>query len=274
MKVVGVKFRDQGRICDYDSTGFTLKERDIVVVETERGAELAFVSRMPLERDPKYYTKPLRKVLRLADQQDMEQGQRNLIREREAKKICLAKIQEHKLPMKLIGVEAFLDGSKIIFYFVSEGRIDFRALVKDLAGAFKTRIEMRQVGVRNEAKMIGGLGTCGREFCCSSFLKEFVPVSVKMAKEQNLALNPQKISGACGRLMCCLAYEVDTYVELKKDLPKVGKRVVTPKGPGKVTQQNIINQKLKVALDDGEEVEVGFDEIREESFFDRVRKGK
>jgi cell fate regulator YaaT (PSP1 superfamily) len=274
MKVVGVKFRDQGRICDYDSTGFTLKERDIVVVETERGAELAFVSRMPLERDPKYYTKPLRKVMRLADQQDMEQGQRNLIREREAKKVCLAKIQEHKLPMKLIGVEAFLDGSKIIFYFVSEGRIDFRALVKDLAGAFKTRIEMRQVGVRNEAKMIGGLGTCGREFCCSSFLKEFVPVSVKMAKEQNLALNPQKISGACGRLMCCLAYEVDTYSALKKDLPKVGKRVVTPKGPGKVTQQNIINQKLKVALDDGEEVEVGFDEIREESFFDRVRKGK
>jgi cell fate regulator YaaT (PSP1 superfamily) len=274
MKVVGVKFRDQGRICDYDSTGFTLKERDIVVVETERGAELAFVSRMPLERDPKYYTKPLRKVLRLADQQDMEQGQRNLIREREAKKVCLAKIQEHKLPMKLIGVEAFLDGSKIIFYFVSEGRIDFRALVKDLAGAFKTRIEMRQVGVRNEAKMIGGLGTCGREFCCSSFLKEFEPVSVKMAKEQNLALNPQKISGACGRLMCCLAYEVGTYSELKKDLPKVGKRVVTPKGPGKVIQQNIINQKLKVALDNGEELEVGFDEIREESFFERVRKGK
>ena len=169
MKVGGVKFRDHGRVYDYDATGITLKERDIVVVETERGAELAFVSRMPLERDPKYYTKPLRKVMRLADQQDMEQGQRNLIREREAKKVCLAKIQEHKLPMKLIGVEAFLDGSKIIFYFVSEGRIDFRALVKDLAGAFKTRIEMRQVGVRNETKMIGGLGTCGREFCCSSF---------------------------------------------------------------------------------------------------------
>jgi cell fate regulator YaaT (PSP1 superfamily) len=274
MKVVGVKFRDQGRICDYDSTGFTLKERDIVMVETERGAELGFVARTPLERDSKHYTKPLGKVLRLADQQDMEQGQRNLIREREARKVCLAKIQEHKLPMKLIGVEAFLDGSKILFYFVSEGRVDFRALVKDLAGAFKTRIEMRQVGVRNEAKMIGGLGTCGREFCCCSFLKEFEPVSVKMAKEQNLALNPQKISGACGRLMCCLAYEVGTYSELKRDLPKVGKRVVTPKGPGKVTQQNIINRKLKVALDTGEEAEVGFDEIREESFFDRVRKGK
>jgi cell fate regulator YaaT (PSP1 superfamily) len=274
MKVVGVKFRDQGRIYDYDSTGFTLKERDIVVVESERGPELAFVARTPLERDHKHYTKPLRKVTRFADQQDMEQGQRNLIREREAKKVCLAKIQEHKLPMKLIGVEAFLDGSKILFYFVSEGRVDFRALVKDLAGAFKTRIEMRQVGVRNEAKMIGGLGTCGREFCCCSFLKEFEPVSVKMAKEQNLALNPQKISGACGRLMCCLAYEVGTYAALKKDMPKVGKRVVTPKGPGKVTQQNIINQKVKVALDNGEELEVGFDEIREESFFDRVRKGK
>ena len=274
MKVVGIKFRDQGRICDYDSTGFTLKERDIVMVDSERGPELAFVARMPLERDPKYYTKPLRKVIRLADQQDMEQGQRNLIREREARKICLAKIQEHKLPMKLIGVEAFMDGSKIIFYFVSEGRVDFRALVKDLAGAFKTRIEMRQVGVRNEAKMIGGLGTCGREFCCCSFLKEFEPVSVKMAKEQNLALNPQKISGACGRLMCCLAYEVGTYTELKKDLPKVGKRVVTPEGAGKVIQLNIINQKVRVALDDGKETEVGLEEIKEESFFDRYRKGK
>jgi cell fate regulator YaaT (PSP1 superfamily) len=274
MKVVGVKFRDHGRIYDYDSTGFTLKERDIVVVDTERGPEIGFVARMPLERDPKYFTKTLKKVLRLADQQDMEQGRHNLFREREAKKVCLDKIQEHKLPMKLIGVESFLDGSKIIFYFVSEGRVDFRALVKDLASAFKTRIEMRQVGVRNEAKMIGGLGTCGREFCCCSFLKEFEPVSVKMAKEQNLALNPQKISGACGRLMCCLAYEVDTYSELKKDLPKVGKRVITPQGPGKVMQQSIINQKLKVTLDDGKEVEVGFDEIREESFFDRVRKGK
>jgi cell fate regulator YaaT (PSP1 superfamily) len=274
MKVVGVKFRDLGRIYDYDSTGFILRERDIVVVDTDRGPEIGFVARMPLERDPKYFTKTLRKVLRLADQQDMEQGQHNLFREREAKKVCLAKIQEHKLPMKLIGVESFLDGSKIIFYFVSDGRVDFRALVKDLAGAFKTRIEMRQVGVRNEAKMIGGLGTCGREFCCCSFLKEFEPVSVKMAKEQNLALNPQKISGACGRLMCCLAYEVDTYSELKKDLPKVGKRVITPQGPGKIIQQSIINQKLKVTLDDGKEVEVGFDEIREESFFDRVRKGK
>jgi cell fate regulator YaaT (PSP1 superfamily) len=274
MKVVGVKFRDHGRIYDYDSTGFTLKERDIVVVDTDRGPEIGFVGRTPLERDPKYFTKTLKKVIRLADQQDMEQGRHNLIREREAKKVCLAKIREHKLSMKLIGVESFLDGSKIIFYFVSEGRVDFRALVKDLAGAFKTRIEMRQVGVRNEAKMIGGLGTCGREFCCCSFLKEFEPVSVKMAKEQNLALNPQKISGACGRLMCCLAYEVDTYSELKKDLPKVGKRVITPQGPGKVMQQSIINQKLKVTLDDGKEVEVGFDEIREESFFDRVRKGK
>jgi len=274
MKVVGVKFRDHGRIYDYDSTGFTLKERDIVVVDSDRGPEIGFVARMPLERDPKYFTKTLKKVIRLADQQDMEQGRRNLIREREAKKVCLAKIREHKLSMKLIGVESFLDGSKIIFYFVSEGRVDFRALVKDLAGAFKTRIEMRQVGVRNEAKMIGGLGTCGREFCCCAFLKEFEPVSVKMAKEQNLALNPQKISGACGRLMCCLAYEADTYSELRKDLPKVGKRVITPQGPGKVMQQSIISQKLKVILDDGKEVEVGFDEIREESFFARVTKGK
>jgi cell fate regulator YaaT (PSP1 superfamily) len=274
MKVVGVKFRDQGRIYDYDSSAFVLKERDIVMVETEHGPELGFVSRMPLERDPAFFTKLLKKVLRLASETDMEQGRRNLAREREAKKLCLVKIQEHKLPMKLIEVESFLEGSKIIFYFVSEGRVDFRALVKDLAGVFKTRIEMRQVGVRNEAKMIGGLGTCGREFCCCSFLQEFEPVSVKMAKEQNLALNPQKISGACGRLMCCLAYEMDTYTELKKDRPKVGKRVVTPKGPGKVAQLNVINQKVRIALDGGEEEEFGLDEIREESFFDKYRKGK
>jgi cell fate regulator YaaT (PSP1 superfamily) len=274
MKVVGVKFRDHGRIYDYDSTSFTLKEKDIVIVETEHGLELGFVSRMPMERDPARFSKPLRKVIRLADEGDMEQGQRNLFQEREAKRLCQAKIKEQNLPMKLIGVESFLDGSKIIFYFVSESRVDFRALVKELASAFKTRIEMRQVGVRNEAKMIGGLGNCGREFCCCAFLKDFEPVSVKMAKEQNLALNPQKISGACGRLMCCLAYEIDTYTELRKDMPKVGKRVITPQGPGKVTQQNIIHQKLRVALDGGEEEEFGMGEIHEESFFEKYRKGK
>ncbi len=204
----------------------------------------------------------------------MERGQRNLYREREAKRLCLTKIEEYKLPMKLIGVDSFLDGSKIVFYFVSEGRVDFRSLVKDLAGVFKTRIEMRQVGVRNEAKMIGGLGTCGRELCCCTFMREFEPVSVKMAKEQNLALNPQKISGACGRLMCCLAFEIDTYAEMKKDLPKIGKRVVTPQGPGKVIQQNVLYRKIRVALDEGKEMEFDSNEIREESFFDRYRKRK
>jgi len=274
MKVVGVKFRDHGRIYDYDSTEFSLKERDIVMVEADCGPELGFVARMPMERDPAYFTKLLKKIIRLADEKDMERGRRNLYQEREAKRICLSKIQEHNLSMKLIGVESFFDGSKILFYFVSEGRVDFRALVKDLASAFKTRIEMRQVGVRNEAKMIGGIGNCGREFCCCSFLKDFEPVSVKMAKEQNLALNPQKISGACGRLMCCLAYEIDTYTELKKDLPKVGKRVVTPQGPGKVVQQNVIYRKVRVALEDGKEIEAGLEEIREESFFEKYRKGK
>jgi len=274
MKVVGVKFRDHGKIYDYDSTSFTLRERDIVMVETERGPELGFVARTPLERESAYLSKTLKKVIRLADESDMERGQRNLFLEREAKRLCLSKIQEYNLPMKLIGVDSFFDGSKIIFFFVSEGRIDFRALVKDLAGAFKTRIEMRQVGVRNEAKMIGGLGTCGREFCCCTFLKEFEPVSVKMAKEQNLALNPQKISGACGRLMCCLAYEIDTYTEMKKDLPKIGKRVITPQGAGKVFQQNILSQKVRVILDDNKEVDVDLDEVRGESFFDKYRPGK
>jgi cell fate regulator YaaT (PSP1 superfamily) len=273
MKVVGVKFRDHGKIYDFNATGFDLKERNIVMVETERGPDLGFVARMPLERDPSRFPKPLKKIIRLADEKDMEEGQRNLYREREAKRLCLAKIQEHNLPMKLIGVDSFLDGSKIIFYFFSEGRVDFRGLVKDLAGTFKTRIEMRQVGVRNEAKMIGGLGSCGREFCCCAFLRDFEPVSVKMAKEQNLALNPQKISGACGRLMCCLAYEMGTYSEMKKELPKVGKTVVTASGPGKVIQQNIINQKIRVALEDGREIEVDPKETREETYFEKLRKG-
>ena len=274
MKVVGIKFRDRGRIFDYDATGYTLGEKEIVMAETDRGPELGYVARTPLERDAASFPKPLKKILRLGDENDMERGRRTLYQERESKKVCLAKIKEYNLPMKLIDVDAFFDGSKIIFYFVSEGRVDFRTLVKDLAGAFKTRIEMRQVGVRNEAKMIGGLGNCGREFCCCAFLKEFEPVSVKMAKEQNLALNPQKISGACGRLMCCLAYEYQTYAELKKDLPKVGKKVVTPKGTGKVIQQNVINRTLRVALDEGEEIEVAVADAREESFFDKVRKGK
>lgn len=274
MKVVGVRFRDHGRIYDCDSTGITLTERDIVVVETERGPEIGFVACLSMERDPAHFPKPARKIIRLADENDMEQGRQNLYREREAKRLCLNKIQEYNLPMKLIEVDSFWDGSKIVFYFVSEGRVDFRALVKDLAGAFKTRIEMRQIGVRNETKMLGGLGNCGREFCCCSFLKEFEPVSVKMAKEQNLALNPQKISGACGRLMCCLAYEFDTYMELKKGLPKLGKTVVTPQGTGKVIQQKIIERRILVALEDGREVEAGLDEIREESFFEKYRKGK
>ncbi len=274
MKVVGVKFRDHGRIFDYDATDIPIKERDIIMVETDRGPELGFVSRLPLERDPAFFPNPLKKVIRLADTNDMEAGRRNLHREREARKLCLAKIQEYHLPMKLIEVDSFLDGSKIIFYFVSEGRVDFRELVKDLAGAFKTRIEMRQVGVRNEARMIGGLGTCGREFCCCAILKEFEPVSVKMAKEQNLALNPQKISGACGRLMCCLAYEIAIYAEMKKELPKIGKKVVTPQGTGKVIQQNVIHQKVRVVLEEGKEMEFGVDEIREESFLEKIIKGK
>lgn len=274
MKVVGIKFRDHGRIYDYDATGFSLKERDIVMVETERGPELGYVARPPLERDPAQFPKPFKKVIRLADEYDMERGRENLLREREAKKFCLAKIEEYKLPMKLIGVDSFFDGSKIIFYFVADGRIDFRALVKDLAGAFKTRIEMRQVGVRNEAKMIGGIGTCGREFCCQTIIQEFAPVSIKMAKEQNLALNPQKISGVCGRLMCCLAYEFETYTELKKNFPKVGKRVITPQGGGKLVQQNVLTQTVRVALEDGQEREFRLEEIREETFFEKYRKGK
>ncbi|MBI4496151.1 MAG: stage 0 sporulation family protein [Deltaproteobacteria bacterium] len=274
MKVVGIKFRDHGRVHDFDAGPLALKEREIVMVETARGPELGFVVRPPLERDPAHFPLGLRRVIRLADEKDMERGRRNLYLEREAKRLCLAKIQEHQLLMKLIEVDAFFDGSKILFYFVADGRVDFRALVKDLAAAFKTRIEMRQVGVRNEAKMIGGLGSCGREFCCCLFLKDFEPVSVKMAKEQNLALNPQKISGACGRLMCCLAYEFEAYQEMKKDMPKIGKRVATAQGPGKIVQQNIMQRRVRVALEEGKEVELGLEEIREETFLEKVRRGK
>jgi cell fate regulator YaaT (PSP1 superfamily) len=209
------------------------------------------------KRDPNFPKDQLKEVFRLANDNDRQQYQDCLTRETEAHGFCQECIEERALPMTLVDVESFFDGSKIIFYFYADGRVDFRELVKDLVKELHTRVELRQIGVRNKAKMIGGVGPCGRELCCATFLKEFHSVSVKMAKEQNLSLNPTKISGVCGRLMCCLKYEYADYIEMKKGMPKVGKRIITPEGEGKVVRQNVMEKKVVVALSDGREVEFG-----------------
>jgi len=233
-----------------------------VLVETGKGVCLGRVAIEPREKEKKSLLKTLKRVTRKATEQDLIQDQSNRALEREGFLFCLERIKARNLNMKLVRVEFFFDRSKAIFYFTSEKRVDFRELVKDLAGRFRTRIEMRQIGVRDEAKMTGGVGPCGREFCCARFLNSFDLVSVKMAKEQNLALNPTKISGACGRLMCCLAYEYHSYCELKKGLPKTGKRVTTSHGEGKVIRQNIMNRTLTVELESGAEVTVACEDIR------------
>ncbi|MBI5560698.1 MAG: stage 0 sporulation family protein [Deltaproteobacteria bacterium] len=208
--VAGVRFKRAGRVYRFDANGLNLKSGDTVVVEVEKGIGMGRVVWGPFEVDEKTLEHPLKKVVRLADRVDMEREQHNKEREKEAFNVCRDKIERYNLPMKLVNVEYLFDSSKVIFYFTSENRVDFRELVKDLAGCFYTRIEMRQIGVRDEAKMLGGFGPCGRQLCCAGFLTDFEPVTVKMAKEQNLSLNPVKISGLCGRLMCCLSYEVDS----------------------------------------------------------------
>ncbi len=230
-----------------------IKKGNNVIVETSRGTEYGEViqtSHAIMESD---VAAPLRKVLRIATVEDDNTVEQNREKERQALEICQKKITDHGLDMKFIDVEYTFDGSKILFYFTADGRVDFRELVKDLASVFKTRIELRQVGVRDEAKMLGGLGICGRPFCCSSFLSDFHPVSIKMAKEQNLSLNPTKISGTCGRLMCCLKYEQDAYEELNRTTPRVDSFVETPQGPGTVVEVNLLTGKLKVRLDDPSE---------------------
>lgn len=226
VKIAGVRFKKACKVYDFDSNGLELAAGDMVIVEVERGLGLGTVVYAPREVDPATLTRQLKKVVRKADAVDIERHGFNAGREAEAFKICREKILQYRLPMKLIRVEYLFDSSKAIFYFTSDTRVDFRELVKDLAAGFHTRIEMRQVGVRDEAKMLGGLGPCGRELCCSGFLSDFEPVTIKMAKEQNLALNPVKISGICGRLMCCLSYEHEMYKEEK------GQRPVKPEGGG------------------------------------------
>ena len=257
--VVEVQILKYGRVQCFDVNRLTLQKGERVLVESEQGLSFGMVCTDP--RPASGSQKPARKVIRVANDHDVDRFGRNAELEKEVYGFCYTKIKERALPMCLVSVECLFDEHKIMVYFTAEGRVDFRELVKDLVQKFRTRIEMRQIGVRHQAKMVGGLGTCGRHLCCTSFLGGFAPVSIKMAKEQNLSLNPTKISGMCGRLMCCLAYEFDHYEKAKKDLPKVGKKVNTTHGLAKVIRQNIFREKLTVLLESGEEKEISYEEI-------------
>lgn len=246
--VVGVRFKKAGKVYYFDPGEHILAMGDGVIVETARGLEYGQVVAGPLAVDEDEVVAPLKKVFRKAAKQDIEQLTANKEKESQAYQICVEKIAAHNLPMKLVGVEQTFDCNKIIFYFTADGRVDFRELVKDLASVFRTRIELRQIGVRDEAKMVGGLGCCGRVLCCSSWLSDFASVSIRMAKEQNLSLNPTKISGICGRLMCCLKYESDTYENAREDYPEVGAWVITPDGEGRVMSLNIFKKCLCIEL--------------------------
>ncbi len=248
-EVVGVRFKEVGKIYYFDPDGHTLKKGDYVIVETARGIECGEVAMDNRDVSDDEIVKPLKKLLRIATQEDLDKVKENKEKEKKAFEICEKKIAKHKIDMKLVDIEYTFDNSKILFYFTADGRVDFRELVKDLASVFHTRIELRQIGVRDESKMLGGLGICGRPFCCGSFLGDFQPVTVKMAKEQGLSLNPTKISGTCGRLMCCLKYEQDAYEHLLKITPKLGAIVDCPDGRGRVVDVNLLRGNLKIQLD-------------------------
>lgn len=250
-RIVAVSFQSAGKLFDFDARDLELENRDLVIVETERGKALGTIIGPVREDNPENCQAKLKGVLRKANEHDIEMADKNAAREEEALRFCKKRVKERTMEMKLVRAEYLFDGSKIVFYFTADGRIDFRELVRDLAQHFRTRIEMRQIGVRDEAKMVGGLGCCGRELCCCSYLRSFAPVSVKMAKTQGLALNPSKISGQCGRLLCCLGYEYDTYNELRKNLPKVGKKLNLPGGPADVVALNILAQKVTLVDKDG-----------------------
>lgn len=257
IKVIGVRFRTAGKIYYFDPGKLEIKKDDHVIVETARGIEYGTVVGAPREVENDKVVQPLKAVLRVATAKDDEQEANNKKKEKDAFQICLDKIRKHELPMKLIDAEYTFDNNKVLFYFTADGRIDFRELVKDLASVFKTRIELRQIGVRDETKIVGGIGICGRPLCCHTHLSEFVPVSIKMAKEQNLSLNPTKISGVCGRLMCCLNHEEETYEELNRKLPNVGDFVTTSDGlKGEVQSVNVLRQLVKVIVDVDDEKEI------------------
>ncbi|MEJ2170194.1 MAG: stage 0 sporulation family protein [Desulfobacterales bacterium] len=260
-KKVGIRFKSTGKVYDFDCGAFVLKPGDRVIVETEQGLGLGTVSVPPVEYEAHASDRPLKKIYRLAQEKDFEQLAKNLADEKTAHSFCIQCIKQLGLKMNLFSVEKAFDGSKYTFFFTSEGRVDFRQLVKMLVKELGTRIEMRQVGIRNQAKMCGGIGRCGRELCCAAFLDKFEPVSIRMAKEQSLSLNPTKISGQCGRLMCCLTYEFETYQDLKKKLPKIGKSVTTISGKGKVIRHNAICNRITVRLEDGLEIETPVNQL-------------
>ena len=248
-KVIGVRFKANGKSYYFSPGDLELQQGDHVIVETARGTECGEVAKGPHDVPDSSIVKPLKTVTRMADAVDVRRMQQNRADEKRAFSVCEERIAKHKLDMKMVDVEYTLDRNKILFYFTADGRIDFRDLVKDLAGVFRTRIELRQIGVRDESKMLGGLGICGQPFCCSRFLRDFQPVSIKMAKEQGLSLNPAKISGSCGRLMCCLAYEQPAYEYLNRITPGVGSIVKTPEGVGAVVETNVISGTLRVRMD-------------------------
>lgn len=264
-KTVGIRFHQGGKTYDFDSAAFVFKLGDQVIVETEKGMGLGTVARLPQDETDTTATakseKPLKKVFRKATAEDFEQLEKNRKLEKEAHAFCVKSIKDLGLQMNLFAVEATFDATRLTFFFTADGRVDFRQLVKHLVKQFHVRIEMRQVGIRNQAKMCGGLGRCGREFCCSSFMEKFDPVSIRMAKDQGLSLNPTKISGQCGRLMCCLTFENKVYQELKAKFPGIGKTVKTKDGSGKVIRLNYLQQRIALRVEDGREVEVSIDDI-------------
>ncbi|MCQ2511479.1 MAG: stage 0 sporulation family protein [Lachnospiraceae bacterium] len=257
VNVIGVRFRNVGKVYYFDPKSLNVRAGDSVIVETARGVEFGTVVLSPREVDESKVISPLKEVIRIATQKDILREETNRRKEKEAYQICLKKIREHDLQMKLIGAEYTFDNNKVLFYFTADGRVDFRELVKDLAAVFKTRIELRQIGVRDETKILGGIGICGRPLCCNTYLADFAPVSIKMAKEQNLSLNPAKISGTCGRLMCCLKNEQETYEYLNKKMPGIGDIVVTSDGiKGEVSSVNVLRQLVKVLVEAGDDKEL------------------
>ena len=274
-KIIGIRFRTAGKVYYFDPLDFDIKKGDHVIVETARGIEYGTVVGDIKELEEEKINQPLKPVIRIAKERDDRQQADNKIKEKEAFQICLEKIKKHNLEMKLIDTEYTFDNNKILFYFTADGRIDFRELVKDLASVFKTRIEFRQIGFRDETKVLGGMGICGRALCCHTFLSEFAPVSIKMAKEQNLSLNPTKISGVCGRLMCCLKNEEETYEDLNRRLPNVGDYVTTDDGyKGEVHSVNVLRQLVKVIVDTGDEKDIMEYHVDQLRFKRRHRKDK
>ena len=273
VKVAGVRFRGSGKIYWFDPGELEVRPGAHVIVETARGSEYAVVSGSLRELPEDKITQPLRSIIRVASEEDEARAEENRKKEQEAYVLCKEKIRKHGLDMKLIDAEYTFDNSKILFYFTADGRVDFRELVKDLAGVFRTRIELRQIGVRDETKILGGIGICGRPLCCHTYLTDFVPVSIKMAKEQNLSLNPSKISGVCGRLMCCLKNEEETYEYLNRKLPAIGETVITPSGTrGEVSQVSVLRQKVRVIIMENDEKEIHEYDVDELSF--QSKKGK